>query len=140
MEEELGVVLIHRHASGNTLTEAGRILAKKTDELLAIISSAKSALDELRGDPTGTVTLGLSTGFAGSILHPDIFSLYIHQQVSGSTIALDGRIDAPRRRLASFRSGRDRYHLPSIRFHSACGGDTASRGTLAGQRRWLETV
>jgi LysR family nitrogen assimilation transcriptional regulator len=68
LEEELGVVLIHRHASGNTLTEAGRILAKKTDELLAIISSAKSALDDLRGDPTGTVTLGLSTGFAGSIL------------------------------------------------------------------------
>jgi LysR family nitrogen assimilation transcriptional regulator len=68
LEEELGVVLIHRHASGNTLTEAGQILANKTDELLAIISSAKSALDDLRGDPTGTVTLGLSTGFAGSIL------------------------------------------------------------------------
>ena len=53
LEDELGVVLIHRHASGNTMTEAGRILAQKTDELLAIISSTKSALDELKGDPTG---------------------------------------------------------------------------------------
>jgi LysR family transcriptional regulator, nitrogen assimilation regulatory protein len=68
LEEDLAVVLIHRHASGNTLTEAGRILAKKAEELLAVITSAKSELDELKGDPTGIVTIGLSTGFAGSFL------------------------------------------------------------------------
>jgi LysR family nitrogen assimilation transcriptional regulator len=68
LEEELGVVLIHRHASGNTLTEAGKILAEKTTELLAIISSTKTAIDDLRGDPSGMVTIGLSMGFAGTFL------------------------------------------------------------------------
>ncbi len=70
LENELGVVLIHRRATGNTLTEAGQILASRTDELLTTMSSLKSDLDGLREDVAGTVTLGLSMGFAKLFLAP----------------------------------------------------------------------
>lgn len=68
LEEDLGVVLIHRHASGNTMTEAGEILAERIGKLLAMFSETKSALDDLKGDPSGVVVVALSMGFAASFL------------------------------------------------------------------------
>lgn len=62
LEDELGLTLVHRHASGNKLTEAGQLLAAKADELLAISSSLKTNLVDLQRTMVGTVTLAISMG------------------------------------------------------------------------------
>ena len=68
LENELGVTLIHRHSSGNKLTEAGRLLATKADELLAICSSLKTNLVDSQRSIIGTVTLAISMGHAPVLL------------------------------------------------------------------------
>ena len=68
LENELGVSLILRRPSGNKLTEAGEILAAKADELIAVMTSAKSDIDKIRTVPSGVVTLGLSIGMATTFL------------------------------------------------------------------------
>jgi LysR family nitrogen assimilation transcriptional regulator len=68
LEDELGVTLIHRHASGNKLTEAGRLLAAKADELLNICSSLKTNLLDHQRSIVGTVTLAISMGHTPVLL------------------------------------------------------------------------
>ncbi len=70
LEDELGVTLVHRHSSGNKLTEAGRLLAHKADELLNICSSLKTNLVDHQREILGTVTLAISMGHAPVLLDP----------------------------------------------------------------------
>jgi LysR family nitrogen assimilation transcriptional regulator len=70
LEDELGVTLIHRHSSGNKLTDAGRLLAAKADELLNICSSLKTNLVDSQRSIIGTVTLAISMGHAPVLLDP----------------------------------------------------------------------
>lgn len=64
LEEKLGVILVHRHTSGNKLTEAGQLLARKVDEVLSIGSSLKADLMNLQSAMGGTVTVAVSMGSA----------------------------------------------------------------------------
>jgi LysR family nitrogen assimilation transcriptional regulator len=70
LEDELGLTLVHRHASGNKLTEAGQLLASKAEELLAIASSLKNNLADLQRTMVGTVTLAISMGHMPVLLDP----------------------------------------------------------------------
>lgn len=70
LEDELGITLVHRHSSGNKLTEAGQLLAAKADELLTISSSLKTNLVDLQRSMAGTVTLAISMGHAPVLLDP----------------------------------------------------------------------
>jgi LysR family nitrogen assimilation transcriptional regulator len=68
LEDELGVTLIHRHTSGNKLTEAGQLLAEKVDQVLAIGGSLKTDLMNLQNTVVGTVTVAISMGSAPAFL------------------------------------------------------------------------
>ena len=70
LEHELGLTLVHRHASGNKLTEAGQLLASKAEELLAMSSSLKNNLVDLQRTMHGTVTLAISRGHRPVWLDP----------------------------------------------------------------------
>jgi LysR family nitrogen assimilation transcriptional regulator len=70
LEHELGLTLVHRHASGNKLTEAGQLLASKAEELLAMSSSLKNNLVDLQRTMHGTVTLAISMGHMPVLLDP----------------------------------------------------------------------
>jgi LysR family nitrogen assimilation transcriptional regulator len=64
LEEKLGVILVHRHTSGNKLTEAGQLLAQKVDEVLSVGASLKADLMNLQSTMVGTVTVAVSMGTA----------------------------------------------------------------------------
>ncbi len=63
LEEKLGVILVHRHTSGNKLTEAGQSLAQKVDEVLSVGASLKADLMNLQSTMVGTVTVAVSMLF-----------------------------------------------------------------------------
>jgi len=100
LEEELGVTLIHRRSSGNRLTEAGRLVMSKADDLLALLSSTRTDLDELRSSPTGTVTLAVPMSFASLYLTPLLTQFgqtypQVHMRViEGSTYHIETWLEA----------------------------------------------
>jgi LysR family nitrogen assimilation transcriptional regulator len=68
LEEGLGVSLFQWCAGGNKLTEAGRIVAGRTDQLLGFVLETRNALDDMRRHPAGFVTVALPMSFAAEFL------------------------------------------------------------------------
>jgi LysR family nitrogen assimilation transcriptional regulator len=105
LEEEAGQSLLHRDGRGIALTAAGRIFLEHARRVVEEIQGAKSELENLRGEPRGTVTIGLPPTMSQALL-PGIVSrirsayprihLRVMQALSGelSEWLLDGRIDA----------------------------------------------
>ncbi|MDN4474510.1 LysR family transcriptional regulator [Demequina sp. SYSU T00192] len=70
-ERELGVALVEPAARGLRLTWAGEILADGAGDVLAALARVESALDEGRGEPSGTVRIGTLPS-AGAALLPGL--------------------------------------------------------------------
>jgi LysR family nitrogen assimilation transcriptional regulator len=60
LEETLGVELMIRHARGITLTAAGIVLLRQTEDLMQVYQKTVDALDVFRGKLTGSVNLGVT--------------------------------------------------------------------------------
>lgn len=68
-ERELGVSLVEPASRGLRLTWAGEILADGADDVLAALAQVQARLDAGRGEPSGTVRVGLLPS-AGAALMP----------------------------------------------------------------------
>lgn len=68
LEEELGVRLFARSASGVRLTEAGRILLGNAEQLHAMAEEAEASIARFNGESTGHVVLGASKTIAQYVL------------------------------------------------------------------------
>lgn len=61
LEEELGVILLERHARGIRLTTEGEQLKRRADSILRDVEETKSELTATTSSPRGTVTIGASS-------------------------------------------------------------------------------
>jgi len=68
LEEELGIKLFERSASGVRLTEARKVLLECAQELRHLADTAESRLAALRGEAAGALALGASTTIAQYVL------------------------------------------------------------------------
>ena len=105
LEEEVGQSLLHRDGRGIALTEAGRIFLVRARAIVDEMQGARSELANLRGEPRGTVTIGLPPTMSQALLpgivrrvrsaYPRIH-LRVMQALSGelNEWLRDGRIDA----------------------------------------------
>ena len=64
LEEEYGFSLMRRNRGGIVLTEAGRMLLPKMQEILSKEQALSECIDEIRNANAGTVRLGVSTSVA----------------------------------------------------------------------------
>jgi molybdate transport repressor ModE-like protein len=91
LEAAAGQRLVERDGRGSRLTEAGRILAGRASEALAMLGAAEEELDELSGLQKGTIHLGAST-VPGVYLLPDTLGCFrrdypnvgVHVEIAGS--------------------------------------------------------
>ncbi|WP_062464572.1 LysR family transcriptional regulator [Demequina soli] len=72
-ERELGVALVEPASRGLRLTWAGEILASGADDVLAALARVQGALDQGRGEPSGTVRIGTLPS-AGAALIPGLMA------------------------------------------------------------------
>jgi DNA-binding transcriptional LysR family regulator len=70
LEQRTGVRLLNRTTRRVALTEAGQELLRRLAPALETFDSAFSALDEIRGAPTGTLRLNLSRAAADFLIAP----------------------------------------------------------------------
>jgi molybdate transport repressor ModE-like protein len=75
LEAAAGQRLVERSGRGSTLTEAGRIVAARTAQALAMLGAAEEELSALAGLQTGTIHLGASTA-PGVYLLPDTLGCF----------------------------------------------------------------
>lgn len=70
LEEELGLQLFERRASGVSLTDAGSLLLGYAGQLHALAAEAENQLANLKGGASGELCLGASTTIAQYVLPP----------------------------------------------------------------------
>jgi DNA-binding transcriptional LysR family regulator len=66
LEQDIGVVLFHRHARGLILTEQGELLFRTAGEVLAKLDAVRARLTESSEKPSGTLHITTTVGL-GSI-------------------------------------------------------------------------
>lgn len=85
LEQTLGTDLLLRHSRGVVPTEAGKLLLRHVERILADVEAAEAALDPFRRKLVGDVALGV-TPTSGRALVPDLLKLCAAQ--TGLRIAL----------------------------------------------------
>jgi DNA-binding transcriptional LysR family regulator len=70
LEAELGVRLFERAGRGLTLTSAGERLAVYADQVLALVETARGAVDETMTEPAGTLIIGGLETLCATVLPP----------------------------------------------------------------------
>ncbi len=75
LEAAAGQRLVERSGRGSTLTEAGRVVAARAAQALAMLGAAEEELGALAGLQTGTIHLGASTA-PGVYLLPDTLGCF----------------------------------------------------------------
>jgi DNA-binding transcriptional LysR family regulator len=75
LEDELGVALFDRVGHKSSLTDAGRVIYRRAQSILAETEDMVAELDELRGLRRGLLRLGLPL-FGSSVLFAPIFALF----------------------------------------------------------------
>ncbi|HEX8739220.1 MAG TPA: LysR family transcriptional regulator [Casimicrobiaceae bacterium] len=105
LEDELAVVLFERHASGMTLTPAGRRLLPEAEAILAAAQALRGRASELRGEVAGRVRLGtvadpeflrLADVLRAAVERFPLLEIDVHQEISGAAFAKvrDAELDA----------------------------------------------
>ncbi len=70
LEEELGVQLFERRASGVSLTASGKVLLDFAEQLHSLAAEAENRIASLKGGAAGELVLGASTTIAQYVLPP----------------------------------------------------------------------
>ncbi|WP_203232148.1 cidABC operon transcriptional activator CidR [Paenibacillus pinistramenti] len=86
MEEELGIVLFAREGRSITLTDAGRIIVDRAQEILNSFQSLSGELDDLRNLKRGHIRIGLPP-MVGSSFFPKVMGQF-HSSYPDITIRL----------------------------------------------------
>jgi DNA-binding transcriptional LysR family regulator len=70
LEEQLGVILFHRHARGLALTEQGELLFKAAQEMYARLETARARLIDSTSKPFGELRITTTYGLGSAWLTP----------------------------------------------------------------------
>ena len=94
LEEELGIMLFHRHARGLLLTEQGETLLKYANEVFEKISSAENSLTINKEQPQGALRVTTTVAFGSVWLAPHIDEfLDKYPEISLTLIVGDTELD-----------------------------------------------
>ena len=78
LEEDLNVLLFHRHARGLKLTAQGETLFRAAREMSARIAMTEALLTEAKEKPSGELTISATVGFGSTWLTPRIGEFLEH--------------------------------------------------------------
>jgi DNA-binding transcriptional LysR family regulator len=102
MEEAAGSMLFERHARGVRLTEAGQVVIRRADAVLAELEAAGHDLDDLRARPPGRLRVGAFSTALGALV-PRAIGAFRVQQPQTQMLLREGTSD---RLLARVADGR----------------------------------
>jgi DNA-binding transcriptional LysR family regulator len=101
LEAEAGQPLLERHARGVTLTDAGRVLADRGEQIERQLTAAQAELDDIAGLRAGTLRLGTFPTAGASILplavtrfrgaHPEVRLSVRSARIAGLWAMLENR-------------------------------------------------
>jgi len=108
LEQETGVVLLHRSTRRLGLTEAGAVFLQGCQAMVQAAQQAEQNLAELRDEPVGDLRIAVPLGFAGEHLSAALAPLLVrHPQLALRVFADDARVDLIEMRIdLAIRVGR----------------------------------
>ena len=88
LEEDLGVMLFHRHARGLILTEQGETLYRTAHDVSARLAMTEAMITDAAEKPRGELKVTTTVGFGSTWLTPRIREFTEHYPVSYTHLTL----------------------------------------------------
>ena len=142
LEEQLGVMLFHRHARGLILTEQGELLYRTAREMAAKVKTAEALLRANQDKPAGRLKITTTVGFGSTWLTAQMHEfITIYPEIDVSLVLSDNELDLGMREadvairmMTPRQPGLVQRHLLTVRSHvyasPATSRSTASRQTV----------
>jgi DNA-binding transcriptional LysR family regulator len=136
LEAETGALLVRRVPQGAVLTDAGRLLVERAEEILASLETTEAQLKALAGLEGGRLRLASFASAASSIVPPAIASFRQRYPAVELTVAMaDPHESLPRLRTGELDLALS--HDPLDELEAAAGG---TNGDEHGRRAGIELV
>ncbi len=125
LEEQLGVMLFHRHARGLILTEQGELLYRTARDMAAKVNTAEALLRANQDKPAGRLKVHTTVGFGSTWLTVQIHEfIEMYPDIDVSLVLSDNELDLGMReadvaiRMVMPRQpGLIQRHLLTVRSH-----------------------
>ena len=125
LEEQLGVMLFHRHARGLILTEQGELLYRTARDMAAKVNTAEALLRANQDKPAGRLKVTTSIGFGSTWLTAQMHEfIAMYPEIDVSLVLSDNELDLGMReadvaiRMVMPRQpGLVQRHLLTVRSH-----------------------
>lgn len=125
LEEQLGVMLFHRHARGLILTEQGELLYRTARDMAAKVNTAEALLRANQDKPAGRLKVHTTVGFGSTWLTAQIHEfIEMYPDIDVSLVLSDNELDLGMReadvaiRMVMPRQpGLIQRHLLTVRSH-----------------------
>src|SRR6267143_167894 len=94
LEEQLGVMLFHRHARGLILTEQGELLYRTARDMAAKVNTAEALLRANQDKPAGRLKVTTTVGFGSTWLTAQMHEfIAMYPDVDVSLVLSDNELD-----------------------------------------------
>ena len=125
LEEQLGVMLFHRHARGLILTEQGELLYRTARDMAAKVNTAEALLRANQDKPAGRLKIHATVGFGSTWLTTQMHEfITMYPEIDVSLVLSDNELDLGMReadvaiRMVMPRQpGLVQRHLLTVRSH-----------------------
>ena len=125
LEEQLGVMLFHRHARGLILTEQGELLYRTARDMAARVNTAEALLRANQDKPAGRLKITTTIGFGSTWLTAQMHEfISLYPDIDVSLVLSDNELDLGMReadvaiRMVMPRQpGLVQRHLLTVRSH-----------------------
>ena len=125
LEEQLGVMLFHRHARGLILTEQGELLYRTARDMAAKVNTAEALLRANQDKPAGRLKVTTTVGFGSTWLTAQMHEfITMYPEIDVSLVLSDNELDLGMReadvaiRMVMPRQpGLVQRHLLTVRSH-----------------------
>jgi DNA-binding transcriptional LysR family regulator len=129
LEEQLGVMLFHRHARGLILTEQGELLYRTARDMAAKVNTAEALLRANQDKPAGRLKVTTTVGFGSTWLTAQMHEfIEMYPEIDVSLVLSDNELDLGMReadvaiRMVMPRQpGLIQRHLLTVRSHVYAG-------------------
>eukprot|EP01034_Spumella_vulgaris_P016817 gene16817-21447_t len=94
LEEQLGVMLFHRHARGLILTEQGELLYRTARDMAAKVNTAEALLRANQDKPAGRLKIHATVGFGSTWLTTQMHEfIALYPEIDVSLVLSDNELD-----------------------------------------------
>ena len=94
LEEQLGVMLFHRHARGLILTEQGELLYRTARDMAAKVNTAEALLRANQDKPAGRLKIHATVGFGSTWLTTQMHEfITMYPEIDVSLVLSDNELD-----------------------------------------------